>query len=209
MNGRNFRPNSEFAGLAEQDTYFNNFLTENNGKTALLFKNRLGTIHEWLLKNKKYFTQYKIAEKAFEELASIEKRKPESDHLTLLSLDISPEVGQAIKKLRSAKQSFYEAIRSADAFSHQGSKNRLLLEKDERLKIINQINSLRSHLNIQVPDLNTLLFPDSSFSISAEDLNDPHKKIDYPFLDYLFAISHMLVKIDIRIKSQKYTKGKS
>lgn len=209
MNGRRCRPNEEFMKEAAQNAYFNDLLKESDGKTAILFKNRLGKINEWLLTNKKYFTRYKIAEKAFEKFSSIEKRKPESDHLTLLSLDVSPEIGRIIKELRMAKQSFYEAIRSADAFTHQGSNNRLFLERDERQKIIGQINELKNHIDIPIPDLNILLFPDSSFTVTAEEINDPHKKINYPFLEYLFAISKMLTIIDSRIKSQKNPKSKS
>lgn len=201
MSSPDFEPRPELIQGLEREAYLRKLIAEDGGRTVSLLKKRLGIIKKWLEDNKKFFTNYKVARNEFDELIPIETRKPQSEYLTTLSLDITPRVGQAISKLQKAKRDFYEAIRSSDAFTRQGSNNRLPLESDERRKLIFQMGELGNHLNINVSNLNTLLFPDSSFSVTDQDINDPHKKIDYPFLDFFYIVSNMLETLDAEMKA--------
>ncbi len=182
--------------------YLDRLAGDGEGKTILKFRDRLQKIYNWLRENKTHFTSYKLAEKEFEDLATIENRRPQSRHLTTLNLDITPKIGQAIDNLRKTKRSYYEAIRSADGSTHHHSKNRLGLTLDERRKLMPMLNEFCERCGIPRADFETLLFPDIKFSASEEEIADPHKKINFPFLENFFAVSSALSETDSLIRSK-------
>ena len=194
----------------EKANYLDKLAEDKEGRTALKFQERLQKIHDWLQNNKTYFTAYKLAEKEFADLATIENRKPRPEHLTTLNLDVTPKIGEAIKNLRKAKRTYYEAIRSADGSTHHHSKNQLDLTMDERRKIMPMLNEFCEKCHIDRADFETLLFPDIKFSLTEEEIADPHKKVDFPFLENFFSINSALSELSslIRAKVNK-SKGNS
>lgn len=63
-----------------------------------------------------------------------------------------------------------------------------------------RLNDLSKSLGLQAPNFEPLIFPDT-FSITDEDLDNPHKKIDFPLLEYIYSISHLVAELDSELKS--------
>lgn len=200
--------NNQITAEASRKKVLKDFIAEKEGEKAEKFLKRMQLVQDWLIKNKVFFTEYKLAEKEFESFATIEKRKPESDFITTLSLDVTPKIGESIARFRKAKKEYYNAIRSADAHTKHHSKNRLMLDLHERRKLIGQINTICANANIPTADFNTLLFPDSTFSVTEEEIKDPHKKINFPFMETFFATGEIITLIDSKLRSRNHTKPK-
>lgn len=167
-------------------------------KTGHLLLTRLEKIISWLNSIKAKYADYQKAKNNFEQWKNLNPRLPQSEHVTQLNLEISPKFSKAKRELLSAKQAYYEAIRSA---------KKIRLEDHERRKVVSQIPVWCKHENQPTPDMETLLFPDLKFSHNAEDLKNPNAELNLNPLPYLFTLSQMAADIDSRLRTANSKKG--
>ncbi len=167
-------------------------------KTGHLLLTRLEKIIIWLNSLKAKFASYQKAKNNFEQWKNLNPRLPQSEQITQLNLEISPEYSKVKKELLAAKKTYYEAIRSA---------KKIRLEGHERRKVISQIPVWCKHENETPPDMETLLFPDLKFTHTAEDLNNPNSELKLNPLPYLFTLSQMAADIDSRLRTANSKKG--
>ncbi|MBI5530750.1 MAG: hypothetical protein HY918_04645 [Candidatus Doudnabacteria bacterium] len=189
--------------------YLTNFVKEDNGEKAKIFLNRLDKISDWLNKSKNSFTEYMIAKKEWErwKKEGMATRKPQAEELTQLNLDIHPEFSKARQDYKEKKAAYYQTIR--DARLRKNSKSGIGLQHDERLKLIKQINEFAENLNIQAPNFENLFLPDESITVTEEDINNPDKEINYPFLEYFFTINEIRTIIGNQLRSFKLEQNKN
>lgn len=193
------------AAEMENDLILNSFVKEQDGKVARLFLERANLVQSWLNSIKPSFSHYK---KTFDDLKKIETlrpRLPQSDQITQLSLDVSPEISDLLIELPKAKTAFYESIRSSRI--KRGTNQKLDLNKDERNKLVSQLNYLAPALEQPSVDWSKLFFPDESFSLTASDITDPKKGIDFNFLGYYLNINQAISRIHSELKKQQSKKA--
>ncbi len=189
------------AAEMEKEAKLSAFVKEQDGKVARLFLERAGLVQNWLTTIRPSFQHYKRTFDDLKKYEQLKPRLPQSKLITQLSLDVSPEVSDLLTELPKAKTAFYESIRSSRI--KKGTTQKLNLDKDERSKLISQLNYLAPAIDQPSVDWSKLFFPDESFSLSASDITDPKKEIDFKFTDYFFNINTTINRIKAELKKQE------